>query len=442
MADAASTPYAVLELIFLIDKLSISSESKSTTRPKRPIASRTRPAGSRCGSRGADASAKVSVEGFIVPFDKLKISTISETKIKPAELVSRRQRPSACIHDLPTEILELIFQYLEGDQRTLKALRHACKGFSELANPLVFKTLSFETLSFYYRFPSCWQNLELPTAKYVRSLKIESTFLTSNELSFIQLNSEILKIEHLKISNYQCLFIRKFQIPIATNFLTKLHIDLRWRWLHKKVIGPEYHSWQYLGGPDHFANLQNLIISQDPVCDFFKYEYFDILYLWSRISFPRLRNLELYFLSTTPDHLVDLLESCNHELFRRIRIYRPVWRPEELNHSRLQETILALEKDDKVTLEDCESWVPDGQYSEEELSFMIENDILPMQWDHVPVNGWESDVLNRYVEYRRVVLKQNVRVTGPDRRYHKKKRMEPPSWIPRKGLDYTFIEDL
>lgn len=237
MADAASTPYAVLELIFLIDKLSISSESKSTTRPKKPIASRTRPAGSRCGSRGADASAKVSVEGFIVPFDKLKISNISETKIKPAELVSRRQRPSACIHDLPTEILELIFQYLEGDQQTLKALRHACKGFSELANPLVFKTLSFN-----YRYPSCWQNLALPLAKYVRNIKIESTFLTPNELSFIQLNSEILKIEHLKISNYQCLLIRKFHIPIATNFLTKLHIDLRRQWLHKEVIGPEPHS--------------------------------------------------------------------------------------------------------------------------------------------------------------------------------------------------------
>lgn len=108
----------------------------------------------------------------------------------------------------------------------------------------------------------------------------------------------------------------------------------------------------------------------------------------------------------------------------------------------MRETILALEKDDKVTFEDCESWDSNGQYSEEEFSFMIENDILPIQWDYVPVNGWESDVLNRYAEYRRVILKQNVRVTGPDRRYHKKKRMEPPSWIPRKGFDYTFIEDL
>ncbi|KAL8628461.1 hypothetical protein Q9189_005820 [Teloschistes chrysophthalmus] len=291
MADSAATS-SFEELSFSID--SISSESKSKIKPRKTTRSCPKP------------SAIIR-------------DSLGETLFKLNKLVSTRQKPTASIHDLATEIVELVFQHLdlEDDLQALKNLRQVCKGLCEFATPLVFKAISIR------RCPSDWEKL-----------------------------------------NALCL-----ALPLA--------------------------------------------------------------------------NLELHFLSTSPDRLVDLLEACNHESLCRVRIYRPIWEPEELRHPRMQEYISTLKKDDKVIVEDSEPWNQFGQYSEEEFSFMIESDMFPLEWNMiVPEEGWASDVLNRYVEYRRVALKEEVLVFPGFRPKRDERRMATPTWIPRKGLDYTFIEDL
>ncbi|KAI4195016.1 MAG: hypothetical protein LQ350_007432 [Teloschistes chrysophthalmus] len=354
MADSAATS-SFEELSFSID--SISSESKSKIKPRKTTRSCPKP------------SAIIR-------------DSLGETLFKLNKLVSTRQKPTASIHDLATEIVELVFQHLDLED-DLQALKN------------------------------------LP-------------------------NLEALKIDHLKIYWYKCFLTWPLYVPVATKFLKKLHIDTRHEILDRKSHLTNYRfESPYLDGHYGFANLQSLIITQNPVFESSKDEYIDILRPWSRSCFPRLQSLELHFLSTSPDRLVDLLEACNHESLCRVRIYRPIWEPEELRHPRMQEYISTLKKDDKVIVEDSEPWNQFGQYSEEEFSFMIESDMFPLEWNMiVPEEGWASDVLNRYVEYRRVALKEEVLVFPGFRPKRDERRMATPTWIPRKGLDYTFIEDL
>ncbi|KAL9583400.1 MAG: hypothetical protein Q9212_002730 [Teloschistes hypoglaucus] len=420
MAGTTATS-SVEELIFLIDKLSISSGSKSKIKRKQI-------------SRGCPKPPAIVRD------------SLGETSFKPKKLVSTRQKPTANIHDLPTEIVELVLQYLdvEDDLQTLKNLRQVCKGLCELATPLVFKAISIR------RCPSAWRKLNalclaLPLAKYVKKLEIGSPWIELLRFPPIPASLEALKIDHLKFHWYKCFLTWALYVPVATSFLTKLHIDTRHECLDKKSIVTDYGlEAPYLDGHYGFANLKSLIISQNPVFVSLKDDTVGILYLWSRPCFPQLQSLELHFLSTSPDHLVDLLEACNHISLCHVRIYRPIWKPEELRHPRMQGYISALKKDDKVVVEDSEPWTEFGQYSEEEFSFMIANHILPSEWNHIPEDGWASDVLNQYFEYLRVVLKEHEdTLVVPWRRpkgYYQR-RVVPPTWIPRKGLDYTFIDD-
>ncbi|KAL9583893.1 MAG: hypothetical protein Q9212_002440 [Teloschistes hypoglaucus] len=55
-----------------------------------------------------------------------------------------RARAKANIHNLPPEIGLMIFEFLEGSLETLKTARLVSKTFSDLASPVLFKSVAFE----------------------------------------------------------------------------------------------------------------------------------------------------------------------------------------------------------------------------------------------------------------------------------------------------------
>ncbi|KAL8688861.1 MAG: hypothetical protein Q9218_005328 [Villophora microphyllina] len=421
---------SIENITLLMDKLTVSMESDPEIKPQKatfrcPSEFQVAGVGSRSlikefimrraklktftrrqtNPQAAGVGSKFLVEEYILHRVKVKISTKSKTKIKPRKAAIRRQKPTATIHDLPTEIVGLVFRYLENDRQTLRALRQVCKGFSELATPLFFRSVTYT--GFLFR----WSNFHIlckavGLARYIRRLEIKEPcgrLLDPLTEPPTPSNLAELSIASLKIWDYQYLLNERLRLAAATSSLKELDLntsEMRLTVVEGEVTYPNHKPLINYYSHNHFSSLRSLVITQGPPG--FRDATFDVLILLSGLHFSRIEVLQLNFITTTPDHLVDFLESCNRETLRRLRIYRPVWSPQNSNYVRMHDTLSELKADTRINFEDSESWDRHAAYSEEEYSFMIENDILPAPWsNYIPENGWESDILNRYHERRR-----------------------------------------
>lgn len=334
-------------------------------------------------SVNADADINSSVEELTALVARWQVS------IKP-----KTQR--ATIHDLATELLASIFQYLEQDSHSLKAARLACKDFGKFVNPMLFKSV------FFSRNPRKWKELhdlcQTPQlAEYVDHLEIGNPKHSLFPVGFPvpPPNLPDLKINSLKMCNYHSLVSGYPRLPVTTRLLTRLHIDTTF-WelvgsLKYSRMNIEFHQWRPRYGRDDFQNLRVLRITQEPdKPPKNKDIIIDVLFLLSRSYFGRLQDLRLYFLTTRLQWLLCFLQSCNRDVLRHVRIYRPCWDETALQYPRLQNLLSEFKHDAKIDLECTEPWDSLVQYSEEELTFMIDHDMLPWVVSRFP---WESEVL-------------------------------------------------
>ncbi|KAL8688862.1 MAG: hypothetical protein Q9218_005329 [Villophora microphyllina] len=303
---------------------------------------------------------------------------------------------------LPVELGIHIFQYLDKDQKSLQATRRVCRCFHDLASPVLFKYVHFE------RTPQGWKKLYTfcgspHFAKHARHLavcigKVGVVFPLPPS------GMQNLKIESLKIYDYRCLLSGDVRLPIETQSLTTLHIDTRGlvrnrsATLADRGTSPEASRWRPVFSGEDLCNLRDLTISQNGHWkgDLDRAE--DVVFLLQACRFKNLRNLKLHFLMTRPEHLVSLIRSCDRNVLTYVRIYRPLWSPDELVYLGLQKILTELKEDNGISFDGAEPW-KDTNWTEEEISFMVDNDIVPAAFDHwASIGPGESEALDRYNE--------------------------------------------
>ncbi|KAL8720038.1 MAG: hypothetical protein Q9181_007973 [Wetmoreana brouardii] len=256
------------------------------------------------------------------------------------------QPERASIHSLPRELAPPIFWNLEDDTESLMAARLVCRDFYDLASPVLLKSVCF------YRHPESWQELHdlcnsPQLAKHVKHLEIGKLpkYRVKAHWKDFPLPPEgfqDLKIESLKICDYRYFLDGDVRVPVATQFLTTLHIDTTcWMLLEDlrdKPTDLRFYAWNKGYCLDEFISLQNLTITQDPT---------------------------------------------------RVRICQPAWDSGELFYldmDHAKEMINKFKEDDMISFELTEPSAHDrATYSEEEPSFMVDNDMLPDHFRKHPV---------------------------------------------------------
>ncbi|KAL9583894.1 MAG: hypothetical protein Q9212_002441 [Teloschistes hypoglaucus] len=303
---------------------------------------------------------------------------------------------------LPTELGIQIFQYLQNDKKSFAHLRSVCRHFKDLASPLLFESVHFR------RSKEDWVNLYALCASahlipHVKCFKLKIGQPPDGKFPLPPLGLQTLKLKSLKVYDYRCLRMGDVRLPIQTQLLTNLYIDTRGAVCDKGEYlrsQAAISTWKPFYSGNNLQNLQTLVITQEPKQRTEFNRGADVIFLLQDCKFKDLRDLRLHFINTRPECLVKFLEACTSDALERVRLYKPVWSERERYDLSLKRLISTLEANSSIYFEATPPWTP-GKYTEEEFTFMIENDIVPSQMaDYEKIEPGESKVLDRWNEMR------------------------------------------
>ncbi|KAI4198515.1 MAG: hypothetical protein LQ350_005244 [Teloschistes chrysophthalmus] len=309
-----------------------------------------------------------------------------------------RTQHKASIQDLPLELGLLMFENLEDQPETLKTARLICKSFSMLASPVLFKSVFFDDndsgRAGFYDF--CQRPL---LSKYTESLKLLCGF-SDNHSRFPRPSLHGPKISTLKLRDHRCLLYMPIPFPTGSQCLTILHIDTRELRgsSDAQALDSLKAPWKSLCNKDDFCGLRSLTItnagSKEP-----EDGGHDVLSIFRDCQFGRLQYLELNFLITYPEYLVNLLKACDWSVLQFVSIYRPQWTEEELENYSLWETLFGLEADGRVKIDYTKQLGGGEYYSESDIKFMVDNDIVPPDVaTYCRIKRGFYEVLDEYVD--------------------------------------------